>query len=113
MEQKNWSVVRRTVGYDRWENQREFLLLQSIYADLRLYVNFFQPVLKLIDKQRSGNKIIKRYDQAQTPYRRVCAAEQVPLEVKARLAQQYVALNPVQLRRSIDQKVAQLWKLSR
>lgn len=113
VEQKNWSVVRRTVGYDRFESEAEYRLLQSIYADLRLYVNFFQPVLKLIDKQHLGNKIIKRYDRAQTPYRRVCAAELVPLEVKARLAQQYVGLNPVQLRHSIDQKVAKLWKLIR
>jgi len=113
VEQKNWSVVRRTVGYDRLEGEQEYQLLQSIYDDLRLYVNFFQPVVKLISKQRLGDKTIKHYDEAQTPYRRVCASQQVPLEVKARLARQYLTLNPTQLKRSIDEKVAKLWKLSR
>ncbi|MGE5376280.1 MAG: transposase, partial [Bacteroidota bacterium] len=61
---KNWSVVRHTVGYDRWETQEELALLESIYEDLRLYINFFQPSLKLIAKQRIGNKTIKRYDTA-------------------------------------------------
>ena len=113
VEQKNWSVVRRTVGYDRWESEREYQLLQSIYAELRLYVNFFQPVLKLVQKQRVGDKTHKHYDQAQTPYQRVCAVAEGPLEIKASLAKQYVELNPAQLRRSIDKKVAVLWKLSR
>jgi len=51
VEQKNWSVVRRTVGYDRFEIQEERILLNQIYTDLRLYVNFFQPVLKLVQKE--------------------------------------------------------------
>ncbi|HVN53747.1 MAG TPA: transposase family protein, partial [Anaerolineaceae bacterium] len=47
VEQKNWSVVRHTVGYDRLESAEELALLRSIYTDLRIYINFFQPVLKL------------------------------------------------------------------
>ena len=43
VEQKNWSVVRHTIGYDRLETPEELALLHSIYADLRLYINFFQP----------------------------------------------------------------------
>jgi hypothetical protein len=62
VEQKNWSVVRHTVSYDRWETQEELLLLDSIYDDLRLYINFFQPSLKLIAKERIDNKSFKRYD---------------------------------------------------
>jgi hypothetical protein len=50
VEQKNWSVVRHTVGYDRWQTEQELVLLESIYDDLRLYINFFQPSLKLIAK---------------------------------------------------------------
>jgi len=113
VEQKNWSIVRRTVGYDRWESQEEHALLASIYASLRLYTNFFQPVLKLVGKDRVGSKIIKRYDTAQTPYQRVLAVEDIPVEVKAQLINQYLQLNPVQLRKDIDQKVAKLWKISR
>jgi len=113
VEQKNWSVVRRTVGYDRWESEAEYLLLQSVYETLRLYVNFFQPVLKLVGKKRIGNKVVRRHDQAKTPYQRILASDQVPVTVKARLAHQYVKLNPVQLRQDIDKKVARLWKISR
>jgi hypothetical protein len=113
VEQKNWSVVRRLVGYDRLDTQAQSLLLQEIYQDLRLYVNFFQPVLKLVAKQHVDNKLIKRYDTATTPYQRVLAAAEVPLEAKARLTYLYVHLNPVLLRTTIDRKVDQLWKLSR
>ena len=113
VEQKNWSVVRRLIGYDRLETEAEYLLLQSIYADLRLYANFFQPVLKLVSKENVDKKLVKRYDTAATPFQRVLAAKDIPFETKARLTNLYVQLNPVQLRTSIDVKVAKLWKISR
>jgi hypothetical protein len=112
VEQKNWSVVRRTVGYDRFETPAELDLLGAIDTDLRLYVNYFQPVLKLMGKERVDGKTVKRYDKAATPFRRVLAAE-LPVEAKAALVHQYLLLNPVTLRKSIDQKVAKLWKLVR
>ena len=113
VEQKNWSVVRRLIGYDRFETEAEYLLLQSIYTDLRLYANFFQPVLKLVAKDQVDKKVIKRYDTATTPFQRVLAAKEIPFETKARLTNLYVQLNPVQLRNSIDAKVAKLWKIAR
>jgi hypothetical protein len=113
VEQKNWSVVRHTVGYDRWETEQELALLQSVYDDLRLYINFFQPSFKLIAKERIGNKTIKRYDTAKTPYQRVLERKDISLDAKVRLMNLYVQLNPAELRRSIDLKTAKLWKLSR
>jgi len=113
VEQKNWSVVRRLIGYDRFETETEQNLLESIYENLRLYANFFQPVLKLVSKEHVDKKLIKRYDQAATPFQRVLAAKDIPLETKARLTNLYVQLNPVQLRTTIDAKVAKLWKISR
>ena len=113
VEQKNWSVVRHTVGYDRLETPQELALLRSIYTDLRLYINFFQPVLKLIGKERIDGKTVRTYDRAMTPYRRVLALDILPLDVKARLTAHYVQLNPVKLRACIDAKVAQLWKIVR
>jgi len=113
VEQKNWSVVRRLIGYDRFETEEEYLLLQSIYTDLRLYANFFQPVLKLVSKEHVDKKLIKRYDTAATPYQRVLAANEIPFETKARLTNLYVQLNPVHLRTTIDEKVAKLWKIPR
>ena len=113
VEQKNWSVVRRTVGYDRWETEPELALLESIYDDLRLYINFFQPSLKLIAKERIGNQTLKRYDPAKTPYQRVLERKDILLPAKARLTNTYVQLNPAELRRQIDLKTAKLWKISR
>ncbi len=113
VEQKNWSVVRHLIGYDRFETQDELNLLSAIYEDLRLYVNFFQPVLKLIGKEQIDGRTVRRYDLAATPFRRVLASKDVSFEVKARLTGQYFRLNPVTLRNKIDDNVASLWKLIR
>jgi uncharacterized protein YihD (DUF1040 family) len=113
VEQKNWSVVRHTVGYDRWETEQELALLESIYDNLRPYINFFQPSLKLIAKERIGNKTLKRYDPAKTPYQRVLNRKDISVPAKARLINLYLPLNPAELRRRIDQNTAKLWKISR
>lgn len=113
VEQKNWSIVRRTIGYRRYESPEALTLLQAIYADLRLYVNFFQPVQKLLTKQRQGSKVHKTYDQAKTPHQRVMAEPGVPIETKMRLQQQYLELNPAALKRRIDANLRRLWALPR
>lgn len=112
VEQKNWSVVRKLVGYDRFETEEELKWLEAIYADWRLYVNFFQPVLKLVEKHRDGSRVIKKYDAAATPYRRVLASPHVRLEDKAALTYLYLRLNPVILRDRIDANTARLLKIS-
>jgi hypothetical protein len=109
VEQKNWSIVRHTIGYDRLESDEQYALLKCIYQDLRLYVNFFQPVLKLVGKERIGNKVIRKYDTARTPYQRVMERDDLSLAKKAHLLNLYLHLNPVELRRRIDENVAQLW----
>ena len=68
VEQKNWSVVRHLIGYDRFETQDELRVLSTIYEDLRPYVNFYQPVLQLIGKEQIDGRIVKRYDLAATPF---------------------------------------------
>lgn len=113
VEQKNWSVVRHTIGYDRLDSPEELALLREIYTALRLYINFFQPVLKLVGKERIDGKTIREYDLAQTPYRRVLADVSIPVEVKTRLVAQYVLLNPVTLRYQIDALVDRLWRITR
>jgi len=101
-----------------WKAQRNWpcwtpftLFIAQGYAALRLYINFFQPVLKLVAKERVDGKTIRTYDQAKTPFRRVLALVSLPVAIKVRLTAQYVQLNPVTLRASIDAKVAQLWKI--
>mgnify|MGYP003519500345 CR=1 FL=1 len=86
-------------------------LLESIYDDLRLYVNFFQPSFKLIAKQRVGNRTIKQYDLPKTPYQRLLERQDISLPAKARLMAVYVQLKPAELRRQIDLKIAKLWKI--
>lgn len=101
VEQKNWSVVRRAVGYHRYDTPAELALLNKIYALLRLQTNFFAPSQKLVEKHREGAKVTKRYDTAQTPYQRVLADPAVAKKTKAALTRQYKTLNPAQIRRDL------------
>jgi hypothetical protein len=110
VEQKNYSVVRRAVGYARYDTEAQLHLLNELYATLRLYTNFFQPTMKLKSKERVGSKVIKRYDRAQTPYQRVLAAPQVSEAEKARLRAQYKTLNPAALKRKLMRLQERLMK---
>lgn len=111
-EQKNGLVVRRLVGYDRYASRAAHAALQRLYALVRLDVNLFQPVRKLIGKERVGARVTKRYDTARTPYQRLRAAQVLDAEQQASLERLYVRLNPVRLRAEIDAALAALWKLA-
>lgn len=112
VEQKNWSVVRHTVGYDRFETQAELDLLSSIYADLRLFVNFFQPVEKLISSTTINGVKHKQYDQAKTPYQRVLEDQRVDEKYKTQLRILYNSLNPVTIREALIEKTARMLKIA-
>ena len=112
VEQKNWSVVRRLIGYDRYGTKAAYTAFERLYRYVRLWVNFFQPVRKLVSKEREGAKVVKRYDTAQTPYQRVLASQILSAERRACLEQEYQRLNPVWVRRQIDQALEDLWKLA-
>src|SRR5271157_1872719 len=71
VEQKNGNVVRRLIGYDRYSSKAAYECLGRIYNLVRLYINFFQPTMKLMNKTRHGAKVHKVYEAAQTPYRRL------------------------------------------
>jgi len=110
VEQKNYSVVRRAVGYQRYDTEAQLQLLNELYATLRLYTNFFQPTMKLQSKLRVGSKVSKKYDTAQTPYRRVLAAPQIPNQKKQQLRAKYETLNPAALKRKITRLQERLLK---
>ena len=112
VEQKNWSVVRRVIGYERFSSKVAFKTLGDVYTLLRLYINFFQPVLKLVGKKRRGAKVYKVYDTAQTPYRRLLRSGVLTEEKRRELASIYGALNPVTLLKQIRQTVEFLWTLA-
>lgn len=101
VEQKNYSVIRKYVGYYRYDTEDELKTLKELYKHLRLYTNFFQPVMKLKEKARIGSKVIKRYDLPRTPYQRVLESQHVSENKKEALKAQYAKLNPAELQRQI------------
>lgn len=102
VEQKNWSVVRRLVGYRRFHTRRHVDLLNQLYGRYRLYVNFFLPVMKLKEKVRIGSRVKKVYEKPQTPYARVLACAEISQAAKRRLTAQYARLDVVQLKAEIE-----------
>jgi hypothetical protein len=101
VEQKNWSVVRQTVGYHRYTGDLHVDVLNGIYALLRDHTNFFMPQQKLVSKTRHGAKVTKQHDRAQTPFQRVMADPTVDITDKAELHRHYLTLNPAATRREI------------
>ncbi len=112
VEQKNWSIVRRMVGYDRYSSHVALERLNLIYAILRQYVNFFQPTMKLISKTRHGAKVHKVYDTAKTPYQRLLESGVLTADRRAELAATYYGLNPVKLLKYLNGHLEKLWKLA-
>jgi hypothetical protein len=97
VEQKNGAVVRRLMGYGRFDGAETARVMARLYAAARLYVNFFQPSFKLKEKRREGAKVIKRYHDPSTPYERALVHPMVTEAVKDRLRAQYRTLDPVAL----------------
>lgn len=102
VEEKNDSIVRRWIGYGRYDTQEQVDILNEFYEVFRLYSNFFIPVQKLKEKVRIGSKVKKVHDKATTPYKRILRAKDVSRKVKNRLREQYKTLNLVLLKRQID-----------
>ena len=113
VEQKNWPVVRQQVGYARYDTARELECLRELYGHLRLYVNFFQPQMKLVSKTRRGAVVSKRFDTARTPYRRVLDSPDVPEQAKRELTRTYLELAPAELKRAIGRCQDRLLGLAR
>jgi hypothetical protein len=113
VEQKNWSVVRRLVGYGRYESREALAALNRVYELLRLWTNFWQPSLKLIKKERDDRtgKTRKTYDVAQTPYRRLLASGALDGRQEQALAETFAAHGPTGLRRQLAAALERLVRL--
>ena len=111
VEQKNWSVVRRLVGYDRYISRDALEALNRVYDLIRLYINFFQPVMKLVNKTRHGARVHKVYDTARTPYQRLLEDGVLTEAKRQELAATYHGLNPVILLKQINENLEHLWNL--
>lgn len=112
VEQKNGNVVRRFVGYDRYASKTAFECLGRVYDLVRLYINFFQPTMKLISKTRHGARVHKVYDTARTPYQRLVQSGVLTEAKQAELAATYHGLNPVLLMNQINGNLEKLWRLT-
>ena len=110
VEEKNGSIIRRLIGYDRYEGLNAYEALVKLYKVLRLYINYFQPSLKLMTKTREGAKVTKRYDQAKTPYQRLISSEHITTLAKEKLKKQYETLDPVKLLKELENLQNNFWQ---
>jgi len=111
VEQKNWSVVRQLIGYDRYESAAAQAQMERVHEILRVYVNAYQPVMKLVGKERVGARVRKHYDVPRTPYRRALEAAVMLPQAQALFEQQMQAQGPLALRRRLEVELDRLWSL--
>ena len=102
--------MRRIIGYDRFEGRAAWEALSELYRVLRVYVNFFQPSLKLLSKERNGAKVSKKYHTAKTPHQRVIMVKTVSQGIKDALNEQYERLDPVVLLEELKTLQSKLFK---
>jgi len=110
VEQKNYTVLRRFLGYARYETKEQLEIIQEILKLVEPYVNFFQPSMKLTGKERVGPKTKKKHDTAKTPYRRLLNCGILNEGRKKELKEYYESLNPLEMKRKINKLTEKLNK---
>lgn len=103
VEQRNWTHIRKVVGYGRFDTAAELAILRELYGCFTVYKNFFQPTMKLAEKVRVEGKIHRKYDQPKTPYQRLIESGQISAAARKRLMTQYESLNVAALRRQVEE----------
>ena len=112
IEQKNWTHVRKVLGYLRYDTPEELMIINDLYHhELRLYKNFFQPVMKLVSKERIGGRVKRKYGVSHTPYQSLMESGQLSTEAREGLKEMYLSLNPAELKRSIEAKLDKLYQV--
>ena len=112
IEQKNWTHVRKLMGYVRYDSDAALEAMNDVYADLRLLQNLFLPSVKLQWKERLGARLHRHYDAPQTPLERVRACPQADPAKVAALVRQRDRLDPFALAARIDRKLARVYALA-
>jgi hypothetical protein len=102
VEQKNGAIVRQVVGYDRLVGEHAYRQLTELYRALRLYINCFQPSMKLLAKERDGKKVRCVYDPAKTPLQRLLLSGVLPVQKQQELSEVAQALDPVCLLHQLE-----------
>lgn len=111
VEQRNWTHVRKVVGYHRYDTAEARALLTALYRDLGFFKNFFQPVIHLQSKERVGGHVRRTYEKPVTPYQWLLISDRIAAEEKERLRTVYRSLNPAALKRQIERHQAALLRL--
>src|SRR6266571_5678131 len=113
IEQKNWTHVRKLLGYVRYDTPAAQAAIHRFYrGELRLFQNLFLPSVKLLRKERVGARVRRRYDAPRTPLDRVLACPDLRPEVAAQLRRQRASLDPFALARTIDQQLERIYALA-
>ncbi len=106
VEEKNWTIVRQYIGYQRLAKPQLAQQLNEFYSsDWRLFMNFFVPSTKLIDKHRNGSLIVKKYDLPKTPFQRLKESPHIPEETKEELQKLFLTLSPFDLQRHVQKGI--------
>jgi hypothetical protein len=116
VEQKNSTLVRAYLGYDRLDTVAQVLAVNRLYDQMWFYYNFFQPVMRLAEKtwtHQAGQlaRVKRRYDQARTPFDRLCDTEAITKEHKVQLEALRDRINPRQLRQWIYDQIDHIFSL--
>jgi hypothetical protein len=112
IEQKNWTHVRKLLGYDRYDSQAALTAINVLYADLRVLQNLFLPSVKLLEKRRVGARVRRRYDAPHTPLDRLRACPTVDPATVAQLEQRRAATDPFALARHIEAQLTRIHQLA-
>jgi len=112
VEQKNWSFVRQLLGYDRLDNPQLVELINNLYSnEWSQYQNHFCPTFKLLEKKKIASKYKRKYEYPQTPYQRLTNSIHIAPEKKIQLRTCHQNLNPFILKRKIEEKLKEIFKL--
>jgi transposase InsO family protein len=113
IEQKNWTHVRKLLGWDRYDSPEALEALNDLYRnELRLMMNLYQPTVKLETKERVGSRLRRHYSPAQTPLDRLLTHTEVDLQQAERLRQLREALDPFELSKTIERKLQRIYQLA-
>lgn len=113
VEQRNWQIVRRLAGPDRYDTKQSYEAMEKLYRMAEMYFNFFQPTAKVMMRVVVAEKVKTITDKARTPYQRLVASGVLPAERAKSLEQLYLSLNPVRLRAQLQKAAEDLWNTAR
>ena len=112
IEQKNWTHVRKLLGWDRYDTQEALSAINELFEALRLFQNLYQPSMKLECKIRKGSRLLRHYDKPRTPFERVRECAAVDRKKVAMLERTLKITDPFELSKQIDQRLQQIYQLT-